>query len=513
MGYRLAIADDEKLIRESLAQFIDWKELGFEIVLLAEDGIPVIEALRQEKLDAVLCDIQMQEKTGLDVAEFIYRNSLDCIIVLLSGYEEFEYARQAISFNVTEYLLKPINLSGIRETFTRIKTELDTRGAEREKQRQLLQNAGSFWHIIIERMLERGRLGIITDGKGCRDFLRSYHIEETVLSHTAYIIQLQLEGLEEYSGLEHNIITNILELLEEGNQLEGSFILFGEDEKQYRVLILRNQPFEKEHEEKYLREVAEAIKDICRIKAELRFLLKNITLEEAAVKMKECFPLFEQVQKTENNGEGYLNTIARQYLLILNMCSDYREIEENIGRIYDLRNKNLQSRENISEIFRRMRAMLKEQHPEKMETFPAEWVAGENPETFFRNTMEFFYRYLHEDGDYLSLPDSIKKLVGDHIGESISLTAAASHVFLSPNYFSRLFKEQTGENYSEYCIRIKMERAAELLCNPRKKIYEISEELGYKNIKYFYKLFKRNYNCTPTEYRESCWQKSAQKKD
>ncbi len=105
MGYRLAIADDEKLIRESLAQFIDWKELGFEIVLLAEDGIPVIEALRQEKLDAVLCDIQMQEKTGLDVAEFIYRNSLDCIIVLLSGYEEFEYARQAISFNVTEYLL------------------------------------------------------------------------------------------------------------------------------------------------------------------------------------------------------------------------------------------------------------------------------------------------------------------------------------------------------------------------------------------------------------------------
>lgn len=160
-----------------------------------------------------------------------------------------------------------------------------------------------------------------------------------------------------------------------------------------------------------------------------------------------------------------------------------------------------------------MRAMLNEQHPEKMETFPAEWGAGENPETFFRNTMEFFYRYLHEDGDYLSLPDSIKKLVGDHIGESISLTAAASHVFLSPNYFSRLFKEQTGENYSEYCIRIKMERAAELLCNPRKKIYEISEELGYKNIKYFYKLFKRNYNCTPTEYRESCWQKSAQKKD
>lgn len=68
MGYRLAIADDEKLIRESLAQFIDWKELGFEIVLLAEDGIPVIEALRQEKLDAVLCDIQMQEKTGLVVA-------------------------------------------------------------------------------------------------------------------------------------------------------------------------------------------------------------------------------------------------------------------------------------------------------------------------------------------------------------------------------------------------------------------------------------------------------------
>lgn len=88
---------------------------------------------------------------------------------------------------------------------------------------------------------------------------------------------------------------------------------------------------------------------------------------------------------------------------------------------------------------------------------------------------------------------------------------AAEHVFLSPNYFSRIFKERTGENFTEYCIRIKMEKAVQMLKDPTRKVYEIGEELGYHNIKYFHKLFKRSYHCTPMEYREQLRNKEQEK--
>ncbi len=93
-------------------------------------------------------------------------------------------------------------------------------------------------------------------------------------------------------------------------------------------------------------------------------------------------------------------------------------------------------------------------------------------------------------------------MILQRIDENISLQQAAEEIFISPNYLSRLFKEQTGENFSEFTIRVKMHKAAELLVMPDTKVYEISEYLGYKSLQYFYKLFKRIYFCTPSEYRE-----------
>lgn len=126
----------------------------------------------------------------------------------------------------------------------------------------------------------------------------------------------------------------------------------------------------------------------------------------------------------------------------------------------------------------------------------------EKPEDYFRREILEFYMVINREDDRNSIVSRIQKLLKEKISENVSLKEAADTVFLSPNYFSKVFKEQSGENYSDFSIRMKMEKAAELLKKPEYKVYEVSEMLGYSNLKYFYKIFKRIWGCTPTEYRK-----------
>lgn len=123
--YRLIIADDEPLIRAGLYYRNDWNKMGFEVVALLEDGSDVLGYLEKEKADVLLTDVRMYQVSGLEAAAQIREKYPWMKIVLLSGYREFEYAREAIRCQVYEYLLKPIDYDRLRNVFTNIKRELD----------------------------------------------------------------------------------------------------------------------------------------------------------------------------------------------------------------------------------------------------------------------------------------------------------------------------------------------------------------------------------------------------
>lgn len=504
MKYRLAIADDEKLIRESLAQFISWEELGFELILVAEDGEQVIEVLKQKRLDVVLCDIQMQDKSGLDVAEFAWKNKLDCLIVLLSGYAEFEYAQKAIRYNVKEYLLKPINLGKIKETFQRIHEELDKREEEKKHREEFREKEETFLHMAVTQMCEKAMMGMLKEPEECRLFLQKFGVSEDVLKEKTFLLHMVTSQMEEYEVLEHEILHNILELLAKPNQIEDIIIISEKElekraETEFEIVLLCKESFTSELAANYLQEIKRAIQDICNIQAEVYYEKEGINLKELIHYLCEQFVFPSEVLTDVGGKEMYLNTIAKQYLLILNMCTDVNEVKDNLKYLYEQHCQEMQERKFLSEIINHMQEFLQREHPDKK----VSKINEENEEKYFFSAMEGFYHYLHEtESNHLSLIKRVKKNVREHVNDNISLSMAAEQVFLSPSYFSRIFKEQTGENFSEYCIRVKMEKAAEMMRNPEKRIYEISEELGYKNIKYFYKLFKRTYHCTPSEYKE-----------
>lgn len=122
--YRVIVADDDRVIRTNIAQFIDGME-GWQVVKQFDNGKDIIEYIKDNKIEVILTDIKMRQMSGLDVAEYITQNSLDIRVVLLSGYRDFSYAQRAVELEVNSYLTKPIMPSEIKRVFNKIKDELD----------------------------------------------------------------------------------------------------------------------------------------------------------------------------------------------------------------------------------------------------------------------------------------------------------------------------------------------------------------------------------------------------
>lgn len=126
--YRLVVSDDEFNIRQGLARYVDWEQLGFSVVAQFEDGKEVIEYVENNSVDVILTDVMMFQVSGLEVAEWIAKHRPSIKVIILSGYKEFDYVRQALVANVYDYILKPVDFEEMKKIFLRLKRDMDCNG-------------------------------------------------------------------------------------------------------------------------------------------------------------------------------------------------------------------------------------------------------------------------------------------------------------------------------------------------------------------------------------------------
>lgn len=206
--------------------------------------------------------------------------------------------------------------------------------------------------------------------------------------------------------------------------------------------------------------------------------------------------------------EEYLLSMARQHLIILNTAPELEETSASLAEIFSrltAGESETEKRCRAEHLLELMGNLVSEQLPGFGNLFAAS--APEKSDIpfdeWYRSELKRFSVCMKQERRaHASLVELVQAIIKSRISENISLQQVADQVFISPNYLSRLFKEETGENFSEFTIRVKMEKAAELLHDPTCRVYEINEMLGYKSLQHFYKLFKRIFDCTPTEYRE-----------
>ena len=122
--YKLLLVDDEILVREAIAENIRWNELGYELVLVCENGKEAIDYIKENKVDVVITDICMPFVDGIELSKYIYENNLLINVIVFSGYDDFKYAKKAIKYGVIEYLLKPITSYELSETLMNLKVKM-----------------------------------------------------------------------------------------------------------------------------------------------------------------------------------------------------------------------------------------------------------------------------------------------------------------------------------------------------------------------------------------------------
>ena len=153
--YKLLIADDEANVRAVLSKMIDWGDLGFSLEGTYGDGAEIIDYLQNDMPDVIFTDIRMSSVSGIDVAEYIQKHKLPSRVVLLSAYQEFEMAQRGIRYNVKDYLLKPLDLNVIENTFRHIKAELD----EQNDHKKLTDRAKQIVADLLNLNIEQAREG------------------------------------------------------------------------------------------------------------------------------------------------------------------------------------------------------------------------------------------------------------------------------------------------------------------------------------------------------------------
>ena len=132
--YKVLLVDDEALIREAISENIQWSEMGFHFMGACENGRQAMETIEKEQPDLLLTDINMPFVDGMELTKFVYENYPDTKVIIISGFDEFEYAKNAVKYQVLEYILKPITPREFLETLMRVKEMFDER---RESQRDM----------------------------------------------------------------------------------------------------------------------------------------------------------------------------------------------------------------------------------------------------------------------------------------------------------------------------------------------------------------------------------------
>lgn len=534
---KVFLVEDEMVIRRGIKNSIDWEKEGYIFCGEASDGELAYPTIIKEKPDILITDIRMPFMDGLELCKLVKKELPNIKILILSGYDEFDYAKEAIRLGVTEYLLKPISsgklleaLNGVSESIRREKEDKDLvrkcmeemrENTEHEKQKFFEQMIAG--NLSMADALETGKKYEMNLSAGMYNLLlfRFTLGEENrksgeLLGEAEYAIEKLTERLEYVFEFQRGV--------------EGwAFLLMADNEEQMSERVKELSKDLEEIMKNYstiayfggigqpvarLRELEESFREAERALA-ARFTMElNRIISVEDIRMAQNVDTlddieitsFGEIEKTRtmlekflNNGaedeidefvDVYINELPEEnlksvlmrqyiimdaYIVMMSFCEKIEGIEGEMQAQSEELKNSMKTIQTLEEIKNYIRMLLKK-------------IIG------VRDTISG-RRY----SDIIEIAkDQIRKT---YMSDEISLNTIAAEVGMSPSYFSSIFSKEMGKTFVEYLTEIRMDRAKELLMCSSMKTSEIGYEVGYKDPHYFSYIFKKTQNCTPKEFR------------
>lgn len=534
---RILIVDDEAPIRDLLAKTISEHGEDYAVVGVAGDGDEAIERCRELKPDIIITDICMPAVSGLEFLRTARAEGLLVKTVIISGYDEFDYARQAISLGVTHYLLKPFLPSELFEVLGRIKGEI-------ESQRMLMQNMDSLQSLVDKQrwlvreklytQLVRGTLRSVPEPgepeSGLFDFEAPFYCAGQIhILGGGQEVQLWDERRsEELAALLEEYFGRQIRLYAVSVSRTQTVLLFAghqESEELFRFDLCNgiecSQNSLKKHFDLRMRCALGSIKEdwrqLCdsyeeaqsawrsQMKADkqllvygeggaktpsgvgdatrqIRHLKTNILLEVRLGNLEGALERLEALMKCyaalSSKKSDYIFISAGELVYAIS-----NELEEQYGALHDSLMRQVEGTRQKLEYssLMEMKSAL-----EAFVTASCKWV-----------------RSREESGRSKRLIGQVCSLIESELAnQELSLEWVAARLNFSPHYIRQIFKQHMGEAFTDYVIRKRMEKAGTLLRTSGMLVQDVALTCGYANQRYFASSFKKYYGRTPTDYKQ-----------
>ena len=515
--YKVLIADDELLVRVGLKSTIDWEGNGFYVVGEARNGSEAIEMFDREKPDILITDVSMPNMNGLELIAHLKEKNNKLKSIILTHYDNFDYAREAINLGVIGYLLKT-DLTQ-ENLLAYLKKAVDSLGPTS------CENHFDGSREILKTVLS----GKVIDLEQRKEVQRWYSNEENFSVVTVVFYAEKTDSVfpeKELVNLD-KLVANLSRQIFTGRQMNAVPLLM--DKKVVYIVDIKNS-VEKGTVENILKEKMLLIKtnlknylnlnltigigspvmdidDIHKSFAHSLHAVERSFFEENSIAVYDPSSPIEQTDRVSVDMER-LNTLIEQH--------GVRELTEYVDAVFEelKDNKDMDLlHETVILMLDNARTLLGTRLLGKSS------LAGEGE--YARDVIDNFHninslkQYVCDmyseiinsgneeqgEGDNSFIIQKSIDYIKKHYAENISLMTVAKHVEVSRSYLSFLFKQELGINFSSYMTEIRMENAKELLLTSNMKIYEIAEEVGFDSPYYFSKIFKEKTGLTCKTFR------------
>ncbi|WP_372662704.1 response regulator [Cohnella sp.] len=508
----LLIADDERNIRLGLKAMIEREYPGVYCISLAADGKQALERFEQEPADIVLTDIRMPVMDGIALIKSLAELPKGPALLILSGYDDFQYAKEAIKYKVKEYLLKPIVREDLFAALGRIESELVLQESihnrlettDKYRQGMRINTLQYIWaresigaEEVVEHCLEAG----------LEEFEPSYYV-----------------GILDTSDHQRNLIKGNEYLY--GRQQQGNFLSL--EDKDGRLVVLTSR---QELLQGMTEHMASASGGTGTFAAGISDL--GVSIGQLKIKYEEARHALKYRLLFDRSGSIFI-----RYGQLIHRDRCYRVPEDAIRKLANMmgtdREKEMKSL--LMELFEpRALAEADIVYFEAVSHALNEWVFDQVFRTYGEASVEIIkmYKlagsiynftsiqdYIHcVEGLLSGLNDFIRHLKLIHVDQrdmtraveyiqanydkELSMTMVSNHVSLNYSYFSQAFKEFAGMSFVNYIKNLRIEKAKELLETTELKVFEIGEMVGFENTKHFNRVFKDTVGVTPLEYRNN----------
>jgi len=526
------LVDDEQFVRMGLRNLIDWESCGYQVIGEADNGEDALDMIEQSRPELVITDIRMPVLDGLELIRRVSEeSSLPTKFIILSGYDEFKYAQQAMRYGVSDFILKPVDQDELQTILSRVKRQI-------AKDQLISKKTDTIWASAVFEALLKGE----TSNKNIEEWERTLNINGAdsifyvfIEVNNENIVQGDAEKVSpngELSDLLSQTISGIIGykqpvfLYQHGNRYgmiatDKILSLFSEDMEIFAT-ALQTQLSQK---------IGRTVRVYVGVPVKnLSEFSEAYATAEEALQYKFAYPEGPILyQKVSAYPLQYIELDSSLYKELMESIeeNDAAGIRETVGRIFTVFQEQRFAPEAVKTSINRcvfgVTRYIRELNGNENKLKSLQPMIGWLSLNITLKELErIFYAFMMEAANYIALIckekamgpiHKIKDYIDSHFCENISLKSLGSVFYMNPVYLGQLFKKTYGTYFREYLLNLRVNEAKRLLRQTDLCIYEIAERIGFDNPEYFVTQFEKIVQMTPTEYRKEWIKGEGRKQD